>query len=146
MCSNLHFSQTRGQNDSRLLLEVIFFGLWPMILIFFTCEIGQQFTNTLDKFNMEFERMNWYLFPIKIQRLLPIVINNVQEPIVIECFGIISGSREQFKKVINNWISIDTIQALFSTIKLIHFIRWWRLCIKVSMCYAKYSNNTFDWN
>lgn len=47
----------------------------------------------------EFNRLDWYLFPLEIHKLLPIVMNNVQKPIAIECFGIISASREQFKKV-----------------------------------------------
>lgn len=102
-------SQTSDQIDTVLLWKTIFFGFWPVGLIFFTCEIGQEFTNIVGKFNNEFERWNWYLFSIKIQRLLPIFIINVQEPVVIKCFGIICGSRDQFKKVRINQITKDQI-------------------------------------
>lgn len=60
----------------------------------------QQFTNALGKVSDEFLLLNWYLFPAKIQRMLPITINNVQKPVVIGSFGTISGSRDQFKKVV----------------------------------------------
>lgn len=72
-----------------------------MLVVFFACELGQQFTNTLVKVDNELKQLDWYLFPAEIQRILPAVINNVQKPVVIECFGIMIASREQFK-VVNN--------------------------------------------
>lgn len=68
-------------------------------VILITCEIGQQFTNALGKVNDQFEQLDWYLFPAKVQRMLPTIINNVQDPVEIGCFGIMYCSREQFKTV-----------------------------------------------
>lgn len=91
--------QTRDTIDPVLFWKSIFYGCWPLGLAFFSCELGQQFTNTFDRFTDDFDQLDWYLFPVKIQRILPIVINNVQKAVSFECFGIISGSRDQFRKV-----------------------------------------------
>lgn len=74
-------------------------------LIFFSCEIGQRFTNLFEEITGRFDQLKWYLFPIHVQRLLPAVLINVQEPMVIGCFGIMAGSRDQFKKVKNKIIA-----------------------------------------
>lgn len=78
-------------------------------MVFFTCELGQLFTNTLSNVNDEFVQLDWYLFPVKVQRMLPTVINNVQKPVEIECFGIMSASRDQFKMVYQS----NNINVLF---------------------------------
>lgn len=100
-------SQTRDTIDSVLLWKSIFFGFWSLALTFFTCEVGHQFTHALSKVNKEFGKLDWYLFPVQIQRLLPTVTNYIQQPVVIECFGVIDGSRDQFKKVTQRIQSIE---------------------------------------
>lgn len=77
----------------------IFYGCWVFGLAFFSCEVGQQFTNSFERVTDRLDRLNWYLFPIKVQQLLPTILINTQEPIVIGCFGLMNGSRDQFKKV-----------------------------------------------
>lgn len=77
----------------------IFYGGWVLGLVFISCEIGQQLTNLFEDINDRFDRLNWYLFPLKVQQLLPVVMINIQEPIVFQCFGMINGSRDQFQKV-----------------------------------------------
>lgn len=61
--------------------------------------MGQQLTNLFEKISSRFDRLDWYLFPIGVKRLLPTILINTQEPIVIGCFGMMDGSRDQFKKV-----------------------------------------------
>lgn len=82
-----------------ILWTSILYGFCGFGLVFSTCEIGQRFTKAFDEIDREIEQLDWYLFPIEIQRILPTIIINAQEPIVIECFGIISCNRDQFKKV-----------------------------------------------
>lgn len=77
----------------------IFYGGTVFGFVFISCEIGQQFTNLFQKSIDRLNRLNWYLFPKKLQRLLPIFMAGSQEPIVFECFGLMNESREQFKKV-----------------------------------------------
>lgn len=85
--------------DPMVLWKLIFYGGWVFGLVFLSCEIGQRFTYAFDEITDLFGQLNWYLFPINVQRLLPTIMINVQEPIVIGCFGIINGSRDQLKKV-----------------------------------------------
>lgn len=103
-------TQTHDQIDSVLVGKAIFYGCWGLSITFCACELGQQLTNTLGKINDKLEQLDWYLFPTEIQRILPTVMNNIQQPIVIECFGIICASREQFGKV------SDRRSAVFSGI------------------------------
>lgn len=73
-------------------------------MVFFPCEVGQRLTNTLNEIDYEFEQLDWYLFPFEVQRVLPTILSGVQKPIVLGCFGTVSGSRDQFKKVISQSI------------------------------------------
>lgn len=92
-------TQIYNSLDSGLFWSSVFFGFSALGLAFFSCELGEQLTTRLDKVNDELKQLDWHLFSAKIQRMLPIVMINVQKPVVIECFGILTGSREQFKKV-----------------------------------------------
>ena len=74
-------------------------GVGAVGLVFFQCEVGQRFTNPMDGINDNINQIDWYLFPIGIQRILPLIMMNTQKPNDIECFSIVSVSREQFKKV-----------------------------------------------
>lgn len=85
-----------------LLWKSIIFTFFVLGLAFFSCDFGQRLTNKFDGIIYDFGQLDWYLFPIEILRMLPTILVGVQEPIVIECFGIISGSRDQFKKVKSN--------------------------------------------
>lgn len=44
-------------------------------------------------------QLDWYLFPIELQRVLPTVMQSTQKPVVMKCFGNILYSRKQFRKV-----------------------------------------------
>lgn len=43
-------------------------------LVGFTCEIGQMSANQYYDISDEIDRLNWYKFPIEVQRLLPYLI------------------------------------------------------------------------
>lgn len=83
-----------------LLWKSIFLFLIVFGMVFFPCEVGQQITDTFNDINDKFEQLDWYLLPIEVQRMLPTILVGLQKPIVLGCFGIVSGSRDQFKKVI----------------------------------------------
>lgn len=91
--------QSKDVVDSVMLWKCISYGGSVFALIFFSCEIGQQFTNSFERVSDRFDLLKWYLFPNKIQQLLPTILINTQEPIIIECYGLMNGSRDQFKKV-----------------------------------------------
>lgn len=91
--------QSQDNINSVVLLESIFCGFWAFVVVFFANEIGQRFSASFEKIEYEFDQLNWYLYPIKLQRIVPIMIVNVKQPIAIEFFGSAVCSREQFKKV-----------------------------------------------
>lgn len=68
----------------------------------FSCEIGQRVTNLFEEIADRFNLLSWYLFPLKVQQLLPTIMINMDETIVIGCFGMLDGSRDQLKKVKSN--------------------------------------------
>lgn len=137
-------SQTRDTVDSVLFWKIIFYGCWVFGLVFFTCELGQKFTDIFDKIaNQCNNQLDWYLFPIAVQRMLSIVIINVQESLVWNCFGIVSGTRDQFKKVNHKGIICQMLIKFHKPIKFKHkielYVRWSLLCIKALIRYIQFS-------
>lgn len=80
-------------------MESILYGFWAIILVFFSCEIGQRFTDAYEEIDDKIESFDWYLLPMKIQRMLLILMVNTQQVVYIECFGSMACGRDTFKKV-----------------------------------------------
>lgn len=72
------------------------------VMVFVSCEMGQQLTNIFEDIAIKFEQLNWYSYPMEFQRVLPTILIGAQELIIITCFGIFDGSREQLKRVNSN--------------------------------------------
>lgn len=104
-CGSHYFVMTYFNSQSKDIIDPValwkstFYGLLVFGLAFFSCEVGQRVSNMHEEIADRFDQLKWYLLPIKLQRLLPTIIINVNEPVVIECFGVLDGTREQFKKV-----------------------------------------------
>lgn len=92
-------SQSKDTVDLMALWYVFFYGIWVFAFVFVVCEIGQRLTDAIYEIVFEFEQLNWYSFPIEIRRMLPTIMMNTQKPIIMGCFGIAAGNRDQFKKV-----------------------------------------------
>lgn len=86
--------------NSLVLFESILYGFHVLVILFVACELGERLSNTLDEVDDLIGQLNWYLLPIEFQRMLPTIMINSQQPVVLKCFGCISCSRDQFKKVI----------------------------------------------
>lgn len=67
--------------------------------MFACCEIGQRTSNMFEEICDEFGKFNWYRFPNEINRLLPVILLEVQEPVEFEVFGSITASRVLLRKV-----------------------------------------------
>lgn len=80
--------------------------------LFVVTEISQRVTLTFEECNEMIGQFEWYLFPIEIQRLLPIVMQSTQQPIEVKCLGSVACNRETFK-----YVSISQ----FSFSRSIHF-------------------------
>lgn len=101
--------------------ESIFCGFWAFVLIFFVNEIGQRFGDAFEGIKDVVDQLNWYFYPIKLQRHLPAMIINVQKPVAIKFFGSAVCGREQFKKV----SKFNFIDVLFKDF-FQHFEQFWQ--------------------
>lgn len=98
-CSNL--LMIRLKIVSRFILSYRFSsigGITTKNYFCFSSELGQQLSFSFKEVDDECDQLIWYSFPIGIQRLLPVTMANVQQPVVVKCFGNILWSRDQFKK------------------------------------------------
>lgn len=68
-------------------------------IIFLTCELSQRGSDIFVEINDEANTLDWYMFPDKIQRMLPTILIVTQQPVEFECFGSISCNRGSFKEV-----------------------------------------------
>lgn len=66
---------------------------------FIACELGQRMTDAFNQVNSAVGKSDWYLFPMEIKRMLPMVIAIAQQPVSMECFGSIKCARDCFKNV-----------------------------------------------
>ena len=82
-----------------ILLAIIVYASYAFGVVLIICELGQRLTNAFEEICDTIENFDWYLFPLEIQQILPILLVGTQEPVVLECFGSISGTRDTFKKV-----------------------------------------------
>lgn len=74
-------------------------GIWSVIIIFAACEIGERGIALFEKMENEINQFEWYLFPLRIQRMLPTILIVAQEQAIINCFGSIACTRQCFKEV-----------------------------------------------
>lgn len=62
------------------------------------CELGQRMSNGFDQIDDEIEKFDWYLFSHQMQRMLLIILMEVQQSVEFNYFGSISATRENSKK------------------------------------------------
>lgn len=91
--------QLHHGNVKSVLLNATLGGIFGLALVMFACEIGQRMSDAFEEIDITMERFDWYLFPIEVKRMLPVIMENAQEPVTLECFGSIGCTRDVFKKV-----------------------------------------------
>lgn len=64
-----------------------------------SCEMGERACEMFGAIDKTMDDIDWYLYPIEIQRMLPAIILVTQKPIYVELFGSITASRETFGNV-----------------------------------------------
>lgn len=77
-------------------------GSYGFGLVFVVSELCQQVCNGFEEMNEVMDQFHWSSYPVKVQRMLPLVINYTQQPIEFKVFGSIACCRESCKKVIFN--------------------------------------------
>lgn len=91
--------QLHHGNDIPMMLNSIFNGICGIVTVFIICELCQRMADGFVKIEITIEQFHWYLFPIEIQRMLPVIIAVAQQPVTLECFGSIACTRDVFKDV-----------------------------------------------
>lgn len=81
------------------LLELLWLAFWSFAAVFLICELGHRMSETFTEIDSTIGELNWYLFPIEMWYMLPILIAVAQQPVRFGVFGSISCSRVDFKKV-----------------------------------------------
>lgn len=67
--------------------------------VFIACELGERACEMFGSVDGTVAEIDWYLYPIEIKRILPVIMITTQKDIYIELFGSITASRETFKRV-----------------------------------------------
>lgn len=118
-----------------LALETIFATIYAICIVFICCELGERLAIVYDQLDSNIGQFHWYLFPLEIQRLLPLIMINAQQPIILVCFGSISANRETFKKVQHPFGQNGKVKETMriSDVQIIHF-RWWNPHIHTTRC------------
>lgn len=65
------------------------------------CELMEKISSEFDDINDAINQFHWYLLPLQIRKMLPIVMMSSQETVGFECFGSFNVSRELFEKLVN---------------------------------------------
>lgn len=68
-------------------------------LVFVVCELCQRASYFFIEINSSIDILDWYLFPINVQKIMPTLLIMAQQPVEIECFGSIVCDRDTFKRV-----------------------------------------------
>lgn len=95
----LKLFQMNSELDVAMLLVTVFCTFYAYSLTFIACENGEQMTSAFDEILCVIGDFSWYRFPIEIQQMLPLLMIDAQKEVALECFGSVSCSRNDFKKV-----------------------------------------------
>lgn len=91
--------QSQHEGNVLLLVITIIEVFYAFAVLLMACELGQRISVAFDECSAMIDEFKWYLFPTKVQRILPIIINFTQQPVKINCFGSVAADRETFKYV-----------------------------------------------
>lgn len=72
---------------------------WSFVQVFMFCDFGRSVTDGFEALNDVILDSEWYLFPIEIQHMFPIIMISVQKGVALRGFGNIPCTREAFKNV-----------------------------------------------
>lgn len=82
-----------------MLVVSTLYAFFVFLILFAVCELGERTGNIFIELDYEIGQLDWYLFPMNIQKMLPTLMANSQKPVVFNCFGSVACTRWQFQKV-----------------------------------------------
>lgn len=74
-------------------------AIYAFGLVFVICEMGQRLNFAFAECSQMVDQFEWYLFPMAIQRMLPLILMFTQQPFEVVCFGSKASDRDTFKLV-----------------------------------------------
>ncbi|XP_031619487.1 putative odorant receptor 85d [Contarinia nasturtii] len=86
---------------------------WTFCLLFLNCYRGEEVTGAFEEVADEFYQCEWFSFPNKLQRIIPILTINGQQPVKITAYGGYSCSHERFQTIVKGGYSYYTILREF---------------------------------
>lgn len=68
-------------------------------LLLLACELAGRLSYRFENVNDLIDQFDWYAFPLEMQKILPVMMMNAQQPVEVKSFGSIASNRETFRKV-----------------------------------------------
>lgn len=81
------------------LLLALVFMIAAFSATFVFCELGQRLTSQFDEINYELYQCEWYMFPLNIKKILPLIMNGTQQPVTLRGYGNVQCTHEALKNV-----------------------------------------------
>lgn len=94
------FLKSNSDSVPAEMIRILFLMFWSGIIIFLVSESGEMVSTEFERFDFALGQCNWYRFPIDFQRMFATIIANTQQPEILQAFGNIPCTRENFKKVL----------------------------------------------
>lgn len=91
--------QTHNDDNLEVLPIIIIEVAYAFGVLLILCELCERNAQAFADCSATIQRFNWYLFPAKIQRRMPMILNFTQQPVEIKCFGNMPCNRDTFKHV-----------------------------------------------
>lgn len=66
-------------------------------LVFMFCEFGEQIKRRSDEINDAICDLDWNTFPLHVQRMMPVILLSVQNPVELTAYGGVRCARLTFK-------------------------------------------------
>lgn len=93
------FSKSHDAINQMILWKAVFYGFWVCALLLLVGEVGQKLSEKFTEINGVMDQLNWYAYPREVKRMLPTILTNLQQPVIIKCFVFIFCDREYSKRV-----------------------------------------------
>lgn len=104
-------------------MKPILTSIWAFAALLLCCEFGEHVSTGFDGVYDAISDSDWHSFSVKIQKMLPVILNATQKPIIISGFGNVSFKRETLKKVnifgsITFWLKVEDKSIFLILIRL----------------------------
>lgn len=107
------FFKSKPQIDYLLLLVTITEVFHAFFTVGLACEMGERVCGMFGSIEETMDEIDWYLYPIEVQRMLPAIMMVAQKSIYVEFFASATASRETFSKVSGQAVRLELKIILF---------------------------------